>query len=83
MFYPTSYRSDGEGTALAVAKIGSIAGPVIGGVVIGMHLPLYQLFYVAAIPLLFSATAAFYLGKVAQKSVPTYGAPAIVDAVSD
>jgi MFS transporter, AAHS family, 4-hydroxybenzoate transporter len=83
MFYPTSYRSEGEGTALAVAKIGSIAGPVIGGIVIGMHLPLYQLFYVAAVPLLFSATAAFYLGKAAQKSVPTYGAPGIIDTASD
>ncbi len=72
MFYPTSYRADGEGAALAVAKIGSIAGPVIGGVLIGMHLPLYQLFYVAAVPLLFSATVCFFLGKVAQKSVPMY-----------
>jgi MFS transporter, AAHS family, 4-hydroxybenzoate transporter len=76
MFYPTSFRADGEGTALAVAKIGSIAGPVIGGVVIGMHLPLYQLFYVAAVPLLFSAVAAFFLGLVAQKSVPVYEAAA-------
>jgi MFS transporter, AAHS family, 4-hydroxybenzoate transporter len=78
MFYPTSYRADGEGTALAVAKIGSIAGPVVGGVVIGMHLPLYQLFYVAAIPLLFSAIVSFLLGRVAQKSVPTYAGAAIV-----
>jgi MFS transporter, AAHS family, 4-hydroxybenzoate transporter len=76
MFYPTSYRADGEGTALAVAKIGSIAGPVIGGIVIGMHLPLYQLFYVAAVPLLFSAVAAFFLGRVAQKSVPSYAVAA-------
>jgi AAHS family 4-hydroxybenzoate transporter-like MFS transporter len=74
MFYPTSYRADGEGTALAVAKIGSIAGPVVGGMVIGMHLPLYQLFYVAAVPLLFSAVVSFFLGKVAQKSVPVYDA---------
>jgi len=71
MFYPTSYRADGEGTALAVAKIGSIAGPVIGGIVIGMHLPLYQQFYVAAVPLLVSTVAAFYLGVVARKAMPT------------
>jgi len=45
--------------------------------VIGMHLPLYQLFYVAAIPLLFSAVVSFLLGRVAQKSVPTYVAAAI------
>jgi AAHS family 4-hydroxybenzoate transporter-like MFS transporter len=71
MFYPTSYRADGAGTAVAVAKIGSIAGPVIGGIVIGMHLPLYQLFYVAGIPLLVSAVVSFSLGKVAQKAMPS------------
>jgi AAHS family 4-hydroxybenzoate transporter-like MFS transporter len=71
MFYPTSIRADGEGTALAVAKIGSIAGPVIGGVVIGMHLPLYQLFYVAALPLLLSAVVSFLLGKAGQASMPS------------
>ncbi len=76
MFYPTSYRADGEGVALAVAKIGSIAGPVIGGVVIGMHLPVYQLFYVAAIPLLFSAVVSYFLARVAQKSMPS-GAEAV------
>jgi AAHS family 4-hydroxybenzoate transporter-like MFS transporter len=73
MFYPTSYRADGEGWALAVAKIGSIAGPVVGGVVIGMRLPVYQLFYVAAIPLLFSALVSFFLGKATQKAEPPGG----------
>jgi MFS family permease len=76
MFYPTSYRSDGEGSALAVSKIGSIAGPLGGGALISMALPVYQLFYVAAIPLFFSAIVSFALGRVvghtsAQASSPT------------
>lgn len=66
VFYPTSYRANAEGWALAVAKIGSIAGPVIGGVLLGLHLPSYQLFYVAAIPLLLSAAFAFALGRAAR-----------------
>ncbi|HTI82714.1 MAG TPA: MFS transporter [Acetobacteraceae bacterium] len=66
VFYPTAYRANAEGWALAVAKIGSIAGPVIGGVLLGLHLPGYQLFYVAAIPLLLSAAFAFALGRVAR-----------------
>ena len=66
MFYPTAYRANAEGWALAVAKIGSIAGPVIGGVLLRMHLPGYQLFYVAAVPLLFSAVFAFGLGRAAR-----------------
>jgi AAHS family 4-hydroxybenzoate transporter-like MFS transporter len=66
VFYPTAYRANAEGWALAVAKIGSIAGPVIGGALLRMHLPGYQLFYVAAIPLLFSAAFAHGLGRVAR-----------------
>ncbi len=66
VFYPTSYRANAEGWALAVAKIGSIAGPVIGGVLLGLHFPGYQLFYVAAIPLLLSAAFAFALGRMAR-----------------
>jgi MFS transporter, AAHS family, 4-hydroxybenzoate transporter len=66
VFYPTAYRANAEGWALAVAKIGSIAGPVIGGMLLRTHLPGYQLFYVAAIPLLFSAAFAYGLGRMAR-----------------
>jgi AAHS family 4-hydroxybenzoate transporter-like MFS transporter len=66
VFYPTSYRANAEGWALAVAKIGSIAGPMIGGVLLGLHLPGYQLFYFAAIPLVLSAVFAFALGRMAR-----------------
>jgi MFS transporter, AAHS family, 4-hydroxybenzoate transporter len=66
VFYPTAYRANAEGWALAVAKIGSIAGLVIGGMLLRTHLPGYQLFYVAAIPLLFSAAFAYGLGRMAR-----------------
>jgi MFS transporter, AAHS family, 4-hydroxybenzoate transporter len=66
VFYPTAYRANAEGWALAVAKIGSIAGPVAGGVLLRMHLPMYQLFYAAAVPLLFSAVFAYGLGRVSR-----------------
>jgi AAHS family 4-hydroxybenzoate transporter-like MFS transporter len=66
LFYPTAYRANAEGWALAVAKIGSIAGPVAGGVLLRMHLPMYQLFYVAAVPLLFGAVFAYGLGRMSR-----------------
>jgi len=66
VFYPTSYRANAEGWALAVAKIGSISGPVLGGILLSMHLPAYQLFYVAAVPLLFSGFFAFALGRMSR-----------------
>jgi AAHS family 4-hydroxybenzoate transporter-like MFS transporter len=64
MVYPTSYRSKGTGTAIGIAKIGSIAGPVIGGMLLGAHLPVPELFRVAAIPVMVVAVLSFILGRV-------------------
>ncbi|WP_246791783.1 MFS transporter [Burkholderia perseverans] len=57
MIYPTSFRSAGVGSAISVGKIGSVAGPVVGGVLLSMHLPVTQLFYAAS--LLFVIAAVF------------------------
>ena len=48
--YPTFVRASGAGWALGVGRIGSIMGPVIGGVLIGEHLSMPALFLFAAIP---------------------------------
>jgi len=48
--YPTFVRSTGAGWALGIGRIGSILGPVIGGVLIGMKLSTPTLFICAAIP---------------------------------
>jgi AAHS family 4-hydroxybenzoate transporter-like MFS transporter len=57
MIYPTSFRSAGVGSAISVGKIGSVSGPLIGGLLLSMHLPIAQLFYAAAG--LFVVTAVF------------------------
>jgi len=49
IIYPTSFRSKGTGTAIGVAKIGSITGPIIGGVLIGNHFSTASLFEFAAV----------------------------------
>ncbi len=64
MFYPVSYRANGVGWALSVAKVGSIAGPVIGGILLSRHLPLQQLFVVAASPLVVVLLSCLMLGWV-------------------
>src|SRR3984893_9772742 len=48
--YPTFVRSTGAGWALGIGRIGSILGPVVGGVLIGMKLSMPALFVCAAIP---------------------------------
>jgi AAHS family 4-hydroxybenzoate transporter-like MFS transporter len=49
LFYPTSHRALGTGWASSMAKIGSIAGPLIGGWILSSSLPLQQTFAVMAI----------------------------------
>jgi MFS transporter, AAHS family, 4-hydroxybenzoate transporter len=49
LFYPTSHRALGTGWASSVAKLGSIAGPIIGGVVMQSGLRLQHIFAVMAV----------------------------------
>lgn len=49
VFYPSVVRANGAGWASAVAKIGSIAGPILGGVILASAVPVRQLFAVLAI----------------------------------
>jgi AAHS family 4-hydroxybenzoate transporter-like MFS transporter len=57
LIYPTAFRSHGSGAAFAVGRVGSISGPVIGGALIGMHLPVETLYLCAAIPFVICAPA--------------------------
>lgn len=49
-YYPTSIRSTGVGWALGVGRIGSIIGPLLGGVMISMHWSTPNLFAAGAVP---------------------------------
>jgi AAHS family 4-hydroxybenzoate transporter-like MFS transporter len=60
--YPTFIRSTGAGWALGIGRVGSILGPVIGGVLIGFGLPTWLLLVCASIPFLACAGATLRLG---------------------
>ena len=62
--YPTYMRSTGTGWAFGMGRFGSILGPVIGGQLIALSLPLGALFATAAAPILVSAGALFCLGRL-------------------
>ena len=34
IFYPSAYRANGAGWATSIAKVGSVAGPILGGIVL-------------------------------------------------
>jgi transposase len=49
IFYPSAYRGNGAGWATSIAKIGSIAGPFLAGVILSTSLPVRYIFAVLAI----------------------------------
>jgi AAHS family 4-hydroxybenzoate transporter-like MFS transporter len=60
-YYPTSLRSTGVGSGLAIGRVGAIIGPTVAGALMGRHWTTEQLFNAAAIPALISALAIFSL----------------------
>ncbi len=63
-YYPTAIRSTGIGWALGIGRIGSIVGPLIGGVMLAHEVGAQSLFAVAAVPALVAAVAAFLLARI-------------------
>jgi MFS transporter, AAHS family, 4-hydroxybenzoate transporter len=59
--YPTAVRSTGVGWALGIGRIGSIVGPVLGGVLLSFHWDMRRVFLAAAIPAVIAALAALGL----------------------
>jgi MFS transporter, AAHS family, 4-hydroxybenzoate transporter len=64
LLYPTAVRSKGVGWALGIGRFGAVVGPLLGGVLLGMNLPLRQLFLAAAAPMLVGAVAAVVLVRL-------------------
>lgn len=67
IIYPTAYRSKGVGLAFAAGRVGSIAGPIIGAVMLGMRLPLHLLLLAMALPLLLGALATYMLARIGRR----------------
>jgi AAHS family 4-hydroxybenzoate transporter-like MFS transporter len=77
VFYPTYIRATGLGWALGIGRIGSIAGPVLGGMMLGAHWDRQSLFVAAAIPAFAAAAAALVLGLTRADAIPAPGAAAL------
>ena len=60
--YPTYIRSTGVGWALGIGRIGSIVGPIFGGIMLSLHLPLTTVFLAGAVPSLIGGCAIFLMG---------------------
>jgi AAHS family 4-hydroxybenzoate transporter-like MFS transporter len=61
-YYPTAIRSTGVGWALGIGRIGSIVGPVLGGIVLSLGWSTAELFLASAAPALVASMAVFLIG---------------------
>jgi MFS transporter, AAHS family, 4-hydroxybenzoate transporter len=64
-FYPTSIRATGVGWALGIGRVGSIIGPLVGGMLLTMKWSAGAVFLTAAMAALCAALAAFWLSRLA------------------
>jgi len=62
IFYPAPIRSTGVGWALGIGRIGSIAGPLLIGALLGWQMQPDKVFYAASMPMLISAVIIVLLG---------------------
>jgi MFS transporter, AAHS family, 4-hydroxybenzoate transporter len=61
--YPSSCRNQGAGSAIAVARIGAMIGPSIGGILLATKLPRERLLALVSIPLLLAAVLCYIAGR--------------------
>ncbi|PTE01087.1 MFS transporter [Pandoraea apista] len=59
--YPTAIRGTGIGWALGIGRLGSIVGPIVGGVLLALHWDPQHLFMIAALPVFLASVAAFMI----------------------
>ncbi|HEV2160929.1 MAG TPA: MFS transporter [Stellaceae bacterium] len=62
MVYPTSLRANGSGWELGLGRIGSIVGPLLGGVFV--TLPIQQLYMWSALPFLVGAVVCHTISRL-------------------
>ena len=62
LIYPTSLRANGSGWELGIGRIGSIVGPIVGGLLVGM--PVQNLYMWSALPFAAGAVICFWVHKL-------------------
>lgn len=70
MYYPVVIRSTGVGWALGIGRIGSIIGPIIGGMMLSLQWTQQQIFMAGAIPAFCAAAAVVVSGRLQGRASP-------------
>ena len=69
-FYPTRIRSTGVGWALGIGRIGSIVGPLVGGLLLTQNTPMRDVFWAAVIPAIVAMLAAAGIAQTRRTGAP-------------
>jgi len=62
--YPAGIRATGVGWALGIGRIGSIVGPLVGGLLLALKWETHDLFFVAAVPVLVASACALWVDRL-------------------
>jgi AAHS family 4-hydroxybenzoate transporter-like MFS transporter len=65
--YPTAIRASGVGITMGVGRLGSVIGPLVGGIIIALKWPISMDFMVASLPI-FAASLFIYIIARAPKN---------------
>jgi AAHS family 4-hydroxybenzoate transporter-like MFS transporter len=80
IYYPTAIRANGGGWASSVAKIGGVAGPILGGAFLSSGMPVIQIFLFLMLGPAVLALAVLGIGFVVRGARETEGVYAAADA---
>src|SRR5215469_5051236 len=72
LIYPTSLRANGSGWELGIGRIGSIVGPLVGALFVGM--PVQHLYVWSSLPFAAGAVVCFLIYRLnycASRSIPS------------
>ena len=66
--FPPHVRGAGAGWTIGAGRIGSIVGPLVGGLLIGAGLGSETLFLIAAVPALIASATLFFAGRLRRRA---------------
>ncbi|MFZ6647511.1 MFS transporter [Undibacterium sp. TJN25] len=61
--YPTAIRATGVGWSLGIGRIGSIIGPIAGGLLLSLQWETHEVFLIGAIPVFIAGICAFIISR--------------------
>jgi hypothetical protein len=74
--YPTYIRTWGVGSCFAAGRVGSAFGPLTGGYLFAMHVPLQETMFIAAGPLAIGLIVSIFMVPLYRKQLETTQQPA-------